>query len=310
MTVGSANGSVRALGYLGITTPDLDAWERFATDVVGTETIRRTEDGHDVLYLKIDERTWRLAVHEGPDEALAYVGWEVAGKHDLEALVDAVEATGATVKRVDASDARARGVVELVRFEDPAGTPLEAFYGHDYDFRFTSPLGMQFVTDPCGLGHVFISVTEFDECVDFYCSALGFKVSDFADLGPVHVTFLRCNPRHHSLALRDATSPVPPAAGGAPRLSHVMFEVTRQDDVGRALDRCGELGYALTRTIGRHSNDQMFSFYVKSPSDFDVEIGHGGLLIDDESWTPRRQIGDDYWGHHWATGRPGAPTPG
>ena len=244
------------------------------------------------------------------DEGLAYVGWEVAGKHDLEVLVDAVEAAGTTVKRVDASEARSRGVVELVRFEDPAGTPLEVFYGQHYDFQFTSPLGMQFVTDPCGLGHVFLSVTEFDECVDFYCGALGFKVSDFADLGPVQATFLRCNPRHHSLALRDAASPGPTEAAGQPQLRHVMVEVSRQDDVGRALDRCAEFGYGLTRTIGRHSNDEMFSFYVKSPSDFDLEIGHGGLLIDDENWTPRCQVGGDFWGHQWVNGPPGAKTSG
>jgi 2,3-dihydroxybiphenyl 1,2-dioxygenase len=299
-------GTVRALGYLGITTPNLDAWAQFATRLVGMQAIGGAENDLGALYLKVDGRMWRLAVHEAEDEGLAYVGWEVAGKYDLQILVDAVEATGATVKYADASEAQSRGVVELVRFQDPAGTPIEVFYGQHCDYQFASPLGIEFVTDPCGFGHVMLSVTAYDECVDFYCNALGFRVSDFADLGGVRATFLRCNPRHHSLALRDASLADPTSPFEQARIRHLMIEVSRQDDVGRALDRCGDLGYKLSRTLGRHSNDEMFSFYVKSPSDFDVEVGHGGLLIDETNWTPKCQIGADLWGHRRA---PGDSTP-
>ena len=199
-----AKGSVRALGYVGITSSELEQWEKFATDLLGMETIRGDHDGAEVLHLKVDGRGSRLAVHRAEDDHLAYLGWEVAGKYDLQDLVDAVEATGVTVEHVDASEARSRGVLELARFEDPAGTPVEVFYGQHSDFRFASPLGIEFVTDPCGLGHVMLSVDAFDECVDFYCNVLGFRVSDFADLDGVRATFLRCNDRHHSLALRDA----------------------------------------------------------------------------------------------------------
>jgi len=293
-----AKGSVRALGYVGITSSELERWQKFATDFLGAEVIHRANDDLEVLHLKVDGRMWRLAVHRAEDDHLAYLGWEVAGKYDLQVLVDAVGATGVTVEYVDASEARSRGVLQLARFQDPAGTPVEVFYGQHSDFRFASPLGIEFVTDPYGLGHVMLSVNAFDECVDFYCNVLGFRVSDFADLEGVRATFLRCNDRHHSLALREAVSTDPTVSFQQSALRHLMLEVSRQDDVGRALDRCTELGYAISRSLGRHSNDEMFSFYVKSPSEFDLEFGHGGLLIDDTRWTPRCQIGGDHWGHH------------
>ena len=126
-------------------------------------------------------------MHRAEDDHLAYLGWEVAGRYDLQVLVDAVEATGVTVEHVDASEARSRGVLELVRFQDPAGTPVEVFYGQHSDFRFASPLGIEFVTDPCGLGHVMLSVNAFDECVDFYCNVLGFRVTT----SPIWMAFMR-----------------------------------------------------------------------------------------------------------------------
>jgi 3,4-dihydroxy-9,10-secoandrosta-1,3,5(10)-triene-9,17-dione 4,5-dioxygenase len=44
----------------------------------------------------------------------------------------------------------------------------------------------------------------------------------------------------------------------------------------------------------------MFSFYVRSPAGFDVEIGCEGLLVD-ESWIPNRFVEGDVWGHQGLT---------
>ena len=58
-------GSVRALGYVGITSSELEQWATFATDLLGVEVIHQANDGLEVLHLKADGRAWRLAVH-GP----------------------------------------------------------------------------------------------------------------------------------------------------------------------------------------------------------------------------------------------------
>jgi 3,4-dihydroxy-9,10-secoandrosta-1,3,5(10)-triene-9,17-dione 4,5-dioxygenase len=72
------------------------------------------------------------------------------------------------------------------------------------------------------------------------------------------------------------------------------------DDVGRAHDRAVAAGLPITTSLGRHANDEMFSFYVRSPAGFDVEIGCGGRLVD-AAWTPNRFVEGDVWGHEGLT---------
>ena len=38
----------------------------------------------------------------------------------------------------------------------------------------------------------------------------------------------------------------------------------------------------MSATLGRHMNDQMLSFYMRTPGGFDVEFGCEGLEVDDD----------------------------
>jgi len=84
-----------------------------------------------------------------------------------------------------------------------------------------------------------------------------------------------------------------------------MVEVATLDDVGRALDRCTRRGGALSATLGRHANDQMVSFYVRTPGGFDIEYGTDGLLVDDATWVSRQTTAVSLWGHVFAAGAAG-----
>jgi hypothetical protein len=53
---------------------------------------------------------------------------------------------------------------------------------------------------------------------------------------------------------------------------------------------------AFATTLGRHSNDQMVSFYVVT-SGFEVEYGGGGRLVDDATWQVQRHDRGGLWGH-------------
>ena len=76
-----------------------------------------------------------------------------------------------------------------------------------------------------------------------------------------------------------------------------MFETRDRDDVGRAYDRAFAAGLPLPNGLGRHDNDQMFSFYVTSPAGFQVEVGHGARQIS-EPWTGDRRYDQiSAWGH-------------
>jgi 3,4-dihydroxy-9,10-secoandrosta-1,3,5(10)-triene-9,17-dione 4,5-dioxygenase len=44
----------------------------------------------------------------------------------------------------------------------------------------------------------------------------------------------------------------------------------------------------------------MFSFYVRSPSGFDIEYGCHGMQIDPDTWIPTTSLAVSDWGHVWA----------
>lgn len=78
---------------------------------------------------------------------------------------------------------------------------------------------------------------------------------------------------------------------------HIMLEVEKLDDVGRALERVRKREAPLSATLGRHVDDQPVSFCVKSPGGFDVEHGCEGLQVDDDRWVARESAAVSSWGH-------------
>ena len=57
-------------------------------------------------------------------------------------------------------------------------------------------------------------------------------------------------------------------------------------------------GAPISASLGRHVNDEMLSFYLRSPSGFDIEFGWGGLLVDDDAtWLSRESTAVSRWGH-------------
>ena len=278
---------VQRLGYLVIESTDVDAWRRFGTETLGMSLGRKSTD--DALYLRMDDQPFRIAVIAGTEDRLQCSGWQVAHRAALEQLTDDLEHTGVPVERVDADAARQRGVGDLVRVIDPGGATLELFCSPvmDHDV-FVSPVGVSgFVTGALGLGHIVMLTPTFDESLAFY-KRLGFKESDSMQLDGMQLKFLHCNPRHHSLAL---------ATGPRSMLAHFMVEARTIDDVGYALDRCEANDVRVKQGMGRHSNDEMISFYAQTPARFDFEFGWGGLLVDDATWAVQEITKTSHWGH-------------
>jgi 3,4-dihydroxy-9,10-secoandrosta-1,3,5(10)-triene-9,17-dione 4,5-dioxygenase len=83
---------------------------------------------------------------------------------------------------------------------------------------------------------------------------------------------------------------------------HVMAEVDSMDEVGRALDRVGEQGVKLSATLGRHCNDEMVSFYMKTPGGFDLEFGYGGRTVDWSHHSVYEATRVSLWGHDFSIG--------
>ena len=288
---------VRSLGYVRIGTEDTASWQRFAGEFLGLMEVRG--DRSDALYYRMDDYPPRLVVSPAAQNAVEAIGFEVQDGRELAELSAAIESVGTKVVPLDAVECRERRVTEGVRFDDPAGNPVELFWGVALSHvKVSTPLVSGFVTGNQGMGHVVVTVADGPAAFEFYTSVLGFRprntlrmsAAPGPDGSPQFETlwFLGCNSRHHTLGI------LPMAGPG--RLVHFMVEAATLDDVGSAWDRAERLSVPVMQTLGRHTNDKMVSFYVISPGGFAVEFGFDGLRVLEE--VPVYEITEGaFWGH-------------
>ena len=192
----------------------------------------------------------------------------------------------------------------LASFSDPSGNRHELVWGYQSDFLpFTSPVGIhRFVTGSEGMGHVVLPAPQFEATVAFARDVMGFGLSDVfnfkpaGDEGPVlPIHFFHCNNgRHHSLALAGF-----PVESGC---VHVMVEVEDVAEVGRAIDRMHAHKVQQTATLGQHTNDRMISFYMRTPSNFELEFGCGGRVVDWSTHRVHEFTRVSLWGHDFSVG--------
>jgi 3,4-dihydroxy-9,10-secoandrosta-1,3,5(10)-triene-9,17-dione 4,5-dioxygenase len=297
-------GPIRSLGYMRIEATDMPAWRDYGLKVLGMpEGSGPTED---VLYLRMDDFPARLVITPGEHDRLVSSGWECANAAALQEVRDRLSAAGVVFREGKDEELADRQVVEMVVFEDPSGNVLEAFHGVALQHRrVVSPYGHKFVTGEQGLGHVVLTTDDDAASLHFYRDVLGFRLRDSMRLPPELVgreqgdeppwlRFFGCNPRHHSLAFL----PIPNDTG----IVHLMIEVENTDDVGLAHDRALRKKVPMSATLGRHVNDLMYSFYMKTPGGFDVEFGCEGRQVDDTDWVARESTAVSLWGHDFSIG--------
>jgi 3,4-dihydroxy-9,10-secoandrosta-1,3,5(10)-triene-9,17-dione 4,5-dioxygenase len=295
---------IRSLGYLRIEATDMAAWREYGLKVLGMVEGTGTTEG--ALYLRMDEFPARLVIVPGEHDRLSVAGWECATAEGLQEIRDRLDLEGTPYKEATAAELADRRVDEMIQFQDPSGNHLEVFHGVALQHRrVVSPYGHKFVTGEQGLGHVVLSTRDDAEALHFYRDVLGFKLRDSmrmppqmvgrpADGAPAWLRFFGCNPRHHSLAFL----PMPTPSG----IVHLMIEVGEADDVGLCLDRALRRNVPMSATLGRHVNDKMLSFYMKTPGGFDVEFGCEGLTVDDDDWIARESTAVSLWGHDFTVG--------
>ncbi len=286
---------IGSFGYLGIGVSDMAAWKDFAANVLGLMAAGESSDGATLL--RMDEMSRRFMLYpSGEDDAIFY-GYEVPGKAQLDALEAKLNTGGVETHRATADEKKSRAVVDMIHCTDPAGMRVELFYGPkvEFDKPFHSPRSISgFVTGEMGLGHTVLCVPDIAAARHFYEDLLGFLISDFIsmELAPkfsIDLTFLHCNPRHHTLALAPIKAPK--------KLFHFMLQLGSLDDIGSTHDLVKSRGIKLGMDLGKHTNDHMVSFYMKSPSGFEVEYGWGARTIDDATWHVTQHTSGSIWGH-------------
>jgi 3,4-dihydroxy-9,10-secoandrosta-1,3,5(10)-triene-9,17-dione 4,5-dioxygenase len=295
--------AVKSMGYVRVASTDLDQWTTFAGKVLGLAAGRGPDPANQ--YWRIDQVSARLVVFPAEVDQLDCVGWELADPQALQDAREHLEKVGVAYEEGSSEELDDRRVQELVRFRDPFDNVFELFHGITYESRpVVTPYAAGFVTGDQGMGHVVLPVTDDVEALRFYTDVLGFRLRDSMSMpgefvgkeagSKVWLRFLGVNPRHHSLAFLPMPNPS--------KCVHIMLEVDELDHVGRALQRVRKHKAPLSATLGRHMNDEMISFYVRSPGGFDIEFGTDGLTVDDERWVARESTAVSYWGHDFGGG--------
>lgn len=296
--------AIRSLAYMRVEATDMAAWREYGLKILGM--IEGKGSDPNSLYLRMDDFPARLVIVPGEKDRLLVSGWETANAAELQEVRDNLSAAGVPFKEGTAEQLKDRRVVEMIAFDDTSGNSLEVFHGAALEHRrIVSPYGHKFVTGEQGLGHVVLTTDDDDASLRFYRDVLGFKLRDSmrlppqmvgrpADGEPAWLRFLGCNPRHHSLAFL----PLPNPTG----IVHLMIEVENSDDVGLCLDRALRKKVKMSASLGRHVNDLMLSFYMKTPGGFDIEFGCEGREVEDESWIARESTAVSLWGHDFTVG--------
>ena len=292
---------IRGLSYFVAESTDPVQWQRYAQDVLGMMVSEAPTGG---VYVKMDERPFRMLVVPGGESRYLASGWELASERAFNAAMETLDQADVSWRLGTAEQCDQRGVQALLHVTDPSGNHHELSWGHRSDCQpFVSPQGVPgFITGDMGLGHTVLPAPNFDATLAFAKEVLGFELSDIFNFRPdpsappIRIHFLHCkNSRHHSLAL--AEYPVPSGC------VHVMVEVESMTEVGRAYDRSIAHNVPQSATLGQHLNDRMTSFYMKTPSGFDLEYGYGGLLVDWQEHSAFEFTRVSLWGHDFSVGQ-------
>jgi 3,4-dihydroxy-9,10-secoandrosta-1,3,5(10)-triene-9,17-dione 4,5-dioxygenase len=290
---------VFGLGYVRIWEADLTQWQQFAEGVLGMLGER---DGDSRLLVRMDDWVGRFIVEEGQASIAedggslvtnVAIGWECTSEEAWASARRSIDDAGVRTEDGTGPTAWCR---DWFACTDPSGFRCEFFYGGKRDpaSQFVSPRGVSFITGEQGMGHVLVRADAIAKSLDFYSRVLGFQVREAksADDGTLRAVFLSPNQREHSLAMIGTQE--------ASALGHVLIEVSDFDAVGRAMDRCLDGLAPMTVSLGRHWNDEMVSFYLRTPAGFDIEYGFGGRKVAPERWSRGEAGGTGLmssWGH-------------
>lgn len=283
---------IDSLGYLGLNVTKVEEWSSLLEKVFGLEP--RRQDGRDAIYYRLDEYHHRITVYPAAEDSVAVVGWEVGSPEKLDALAETLRGRGVAVEAGTAEQRNERKVKRLFRFTCPViGVATEIYFGPlASNTPFAPRRGIQgYKTGNMGLGHVVFWVKDLAASLAFYREVMGFEISDYIGWDDNDAVFLHCNPRHHTLALMAEADGRP-----AGRFQHFMLEANVLDDVGYGYDIVRDLGIPVAIEPGKHSNDHMQSFYLRSPSGFWIEYGFGGREIGPD-WEVRNYDQPMLWGH-------------
>lgn len=291
---------VANLGYVILEMQDPAGWAKFARSVLGFG-VAKSFGERGAKYLRMDNAPFRYMIRKGEMDRFVAGGYQLSSKKAFTEQIATFEKAKVTVTMGTDKEAKHRAVKGFASVTDPSGNLVEFYYGRNKGEPFKPGLGIKtFKTGKMGLGHMVLPAPEHRATINFYQKYMGFQLSDdltlpaFApEMPKQRIYFMHAdNPRHHTLGLYNFPSP----SG----VIHLMAEVETMDEVGHCMDRVKEAGLHIFASLGRHSNDEMVSFYFFAPGGIGFEFGFDGKQVKDWSkYKPTKSTVGDIWGHEY-----------
>lgn len=247
------------IGYVALDVTDLARSVVFYHELVG---LALTSADADTAFLRCSVDHHNLILSRAPRPGLRRVGWELQSVDMVGAAFEFLEKAGLSPRWLSAAETRALAQGPTFRLREPHSKVEFEYYAQ------MTEMAMPFaptVTHIERLGHVVISVSQFEETLRTLADSLNFRVSD---LSPGNVAFLRCfpSPFHHALAIQRA---------GKEALNHVNFMVRDIDDIGRAASRMREHQVKIVFGPGRHKPSGSIFLYFLDPDGMMAEFSFG-----------------------------------
>ncbi|MCI3270771.1 MULTISPECIES: VOC family protein [Streptomyces] len=295
MNTASVFGAVH-LGYLVIETNRFTDWRRFGTDAIG---MHHDDISRDVMRFRLDDQECRFLLRRGPAEDVVATGWHIDDHAAFEQIEARVRAHGAPCTEGSAEEAALRGVERLLRFPGPKGITQEIYTTPVVSSEPLHMLASGWVTGDAGMGHVAITSAKPAQLRGYFDTVFDARLTDYIDETisgvKLKIRFLRVNERHHSIAIAAVRGlPIDPIRT---RVQHLNIQATSLDDLAQSYDRVHELGFDMALSVGQHTNDKELSYYARTPSGFEWEVGWNPLVIDESTWEPTTHQGISIWGH-------------
>ena len=273
---------IRDIRRVGLLSPAVAAHADYHLEALGLHPAG--EDGHARYLRAASAEHHILSLHPAGRRGLHHLAFRLDGRAAVDAAATELEGRGIPLAaRPDDLDEPGGGYG--LRFLDPENRCIELSAG----VAEHPDCGAARKAGPRRLCHVGLNTPRFEQIVEFYTDALGFRVSDRIE---DQMAFLRCGRRHHAIVFSRADHP---------SVHHVAYAMANVDDVMRGVSSLRALGQEPGWGPGRHGPGHNIFCYYEDPAGYVVELSSDLEEIEDEAThEPRvwRRVPEtaDIWG--------------
>jgi catechol 2,3-dioxygenase-like lactoylglutathione lyase family enzyme len=281
------------LRHVDLAVPDFKRQLDFYAGTWGLKTVA-ADTGIAFLAAEGSPERYIIRLRQDAEKRLDLVSFGSASEADVDALAEQLIARGIAMVAEPGPLGTDGGGYGL-RFFDLDGRTIEVSAGVATRQHRKIEEGESI---PVRLSHVVLNGIDPDRTARWYSDVLGFRLSDTLagpEMGTV-MNFMRCSPRHHSLAF---------ARGPHVSLHHVSFELRGIDEFMRGTGRALRAGTRLVWGPGRHLAGSNTFAYFLDPQHNTVEYTTELQELDEDAWHPHvYDMHDPMVQDQWGTSNP------